>query len=795
MKHKKKLLITGAIICLILVACIGMDIYKKYDSNAVQTAGLKKEQKVLTEEEDTAEENRTKEEAQETVKETPTEEIIQPETKALPEPVFEPPVITEPVIPRDTYVLKGTEGKIKCYTPDAEEYIWEYYDPVEKVWKFVSENKNINLQGETDELNRSISTLVLQGTEENEELMVRCRVKAGDEEVFRPEESSPEESTPEEGYMASFHVLPYTVADIISMDIEKTEAEAGTYLSTSDIPVTIKTEKAEETVTGLDGLFFCVPKDVSGAVEKKADGTTVETVTTTSIENEYSFIEVGENDVIIRYRGAEQGIDTKTVIVGTDNIPPEIEITLSEYEITGKESENGVNITAGITAEDNYTPLTRLQYAFKPQKEKIEDSDFGKSSKLQLSVKDNAVWTAYVRDEAGNTGTKDIEIIVTDQKAPVIESVVLKEEGGDWHKENVIAVTATDKTETEYCYTNEEGNVNSGWTKENEYTVTRNGIWKVSVRDAAGNENSREITVKNVDSMPPVILGVNPKEEKKPDIPDSGSVNKGTLEDRVSVTVNGREVKESNETDTIYPDIDSVTNPDGQRAASGSVYAGTTSGSNYNTSGNYNVPAVTAVKGEKGEQGASGTAGKDGTNALMHVKYAENETGVNMSDAPTDSSMYIGVYTGNSSVAPASATSYRWSRYKGNSSYLHIRYAETETGQNMTEKPTDSSLYMGVCNTMDATAPADAAGYVWSQYREPGNKVYIAYAEDAAGTGMAAEPTESSSHMGICSTTDTAAPDNPERYTWSRYKDTETINQLKEQINSLQEQIDSLKTP
>lgn len=790
MKHKKKLLITGGIICLILAACIGIDIYKKYSSSALQDDELKKEQKILTEEENIA-----KEETQKTVKEIPTEGIIQPETKVLPEPVFEAPVITAPVIPQDTYVLKDMEGKIKCYVPDAEEYIWEYYNSEEKAWKFASENKNINLQGDTDEFNRNISTLVLWGTEENKELMVRCRVKAGDKEVFQLEESLSEENAPEESYTASFHVLPYTVADIISMNIEKTEAEAGTYLSTIDIPITIKTDEGEETVTGLDGLFFCISKDVSGAVEKKADGTTVETVTTTSIEKEYSFIEVGENDVMIRYRGSEQGIDMEAVIVGMDNIPPEIEITLSEYEITSKESKNGVNITAEIMAKDNYTPLTKLQYAFKPQKEKIEDSDFGKSSKLPLSVKDNVVWTAYVRDEAGNTGTKDIEIIVTDQKAPVIESVVLEEEDGGWHKENVIAVTATDKTETEYCYTNEEGNVNSGWMIENKYTVTRNGIWKVSVKDAAGNESSKEITVENVDSMPPVILAVNPKEEKKPDIPDGESVNKGTLEDRVSVTVNGREVKESNETDTIYSDSNSVTNPDRQRTESGSVYARTTSGPNYNASGNYNVPAVTAVKGEKGEQGASGAAGKDGTNAFMHIKYAENETGVNMSDAPTDSSMYIGVYTGNSSVAPASATSYRWSRYKGNSSYLHIRYAETETGQNMTEKPTDSSLYMGVCNTMDATAPADAAGYVWSQYREPGNKVYIAYAEDATGTGMTAEPAESSSHMGICSTTDTAAPDNPERYTWSRYKDTETINQLKEQINSLQEQIDSLKTP
>lgn len=802
MKHKKKLLIIGCMICLISAVCVGFDIYKNYSRRLHQNAALQ-EPETVNEKVDATEEN-TIEETPEAIEESPSEEMILPETKEteklLPEPVPKAPVITEPIIPKDIYVIKGTAGKIKCYAESAKEYIWEYYDEGKKDWRLTSENTNINLLGETDELNRNISTLIIPGIEENEELLVRCRIKAYPiEGESSGKESFPEDSFPKEGYPASVHILPYTAADIISIDIsEQIEAEAGTYLSISDIPVTIKTNEAEEIVTGLSGLFFCVPKDVSGAVEKREDGTTIETVTTTSIEKEYRFIDAGENDVIIRYRGQdgqEHGIDTETSIMGTDNIPPKIEVTLSPYTVTSKELENGLNIKVNITAEDNYSPLTKLLYAFKPQKEKTEDIDFQKNSKLEMPIKDNGIWTAYVKDEAGNIGTKDIEIIVTDQKAPVIESVALKEEGEGWHKENVIVVTATDKTETEYCYTHEESNVDSGWTKENEYAITQNGVWTISVKDAAGNESSEEITVNNVDNMPPVILSVNPKEEK-----ESGSepISTGTLEDRVSVTVNGREVKESNETENGYIDTGSVINPDGQREESVPVYSGAISAPSYSTLGNYKAPVTTAVKGEKGErgeQGASGAAGKDGTNAFMHIKYAENETGVNMSDAPTDSSLYIGVYTGSSSVAPASATSYRWSRYKGNSSYLHIRYAENESGQNMTEKPIDSSLYMGVCNTMEAAAPAEASSYVWSRYREPAGKVYFAYAEDAAGTGMMAEPTDSSSYIGICSTTDMTAPDNPESYTWSKYKDTEVINQLKEQINSLQEQIDSLKTP
>ena len=113
-----------------------------------------------------------------------------------------------------------------------------------------------------------------------------------------------------------------------------------------------------------------------------------------------------------------------------------------------------------------------------------------------------------------------------------------------------------------------------------------------------------------------------------------------------------------------------------------------------------------------------------------------------MSDAPTDSSKYIGVYTGTSSYAPSSASSYRWSQYKGSSSQLYIRYSDHSDGSNMTELPTETSTYIG-----------------------------------------------------ICSTTETAAPNDPSYYTWSIYKDLSAITGLQEQIDNLQEQINKLKTP
>lgn len=71
----------------------------------------------------------------------------------------------------------------------------------------------------------------------------------------------------------------------------------------------------------------------------------------------------------------------------------------------------------------------------------------------------------------------------------------------------------------------------------------------------------------------------------------------------------------------------------------------------------YSSPAC--MTGEKGDNGT------DGTSSYTHIKYSANSSGNPMVDNPTDSTPYIGVYTGASSTAPTNYTDYVWSRYKG----------------------------------------------------------------------------------------------------------------------------------
>lgn len=697
MKRKLLIIICGIII-FVLLCCVGLDIYKKYQGKNKTIEETSLISATAKEIEDVAEKKIEEPSVSEVKEEEPVPE------EELIHTAIEKPVITDAVIPKDIYVLKGGEGKIKTYFEEAQEYIWEYYHEDEREWKPVSDNKNIQLTGEMDELNRSISLLKIKGIDSNDGLLVRCKVKIPNEEEVM--------------HQAAFHLLELEKDSIKSLAVsEDFKAEAGTYVDVLDIPVkVVKKDDSEMEVTGLNDLFFYMPKEVSSDTEKNVDGTTVETVTTTSIEKEYHLITAGENNIMLRYRGTVPGIDISTILVGNDSLPPEVIIQLSDYEISSTKIDY-VEIKATILAEDNYSPITKLLYAFKEKEKKVTDEDFKKSNLFDIEVSKNSIWTAYVKDEMGNIGSEDIEIIIIDQKAPVIESLELKNSENGWYKVNIISVKAKDGTTLKYCYLCEADASDSGWVDESEYEIYQNGLWEVKVKDAAGNESSKEIEVSNVDSQAPIILSVLPKKQED----ENGVIDTGTLEDRVNVTVKGATVKEDSVSDTSTYEpysnnsyVSSYNNALNTSDSRNSYYAS----GNTSTSVSKGEKGDRGVTGVTGSTGATGAAGKDGTSSYLHIKYADSSTGNNMSDYPVDSSRYIGIYTGTSSVSPSSASSYQWSLYKGNSSRLYIRYAESADGINMTELPKDESSYIGICSSTDSNAPEEAQNYTWSKYKD-----------------------------------------------------------------------------
>ena len=79
---------------------------------------------------------------------------------------------------------------------------------------------------------------------------------------------------------------------------------------------------------------------------------------------------------------------------------------------------------------------------------------------------------------------------------------------------------------------------------------------------------------------------------------------------------------------------------------------------NYAPSGSTTSYAVSYA----GKDGTNGTNGTNGTSYYTHIRYSTNADGTDFSTTPDK---YMGVYTGTSSSAPTSKTSYTWSRILG----------------------------------------------------------------------------------------------------------------------------------
>lgn len=114
--------------------------------------------------------------------------------------------------------------------------------------------------------------------------------------------------------------------------------------------------------------------------------------------------------------------------------------------------------------------------------------------------------------------------------------------------------------------------------------------------------------------------------------------------------------------------------------------------------------------GERGEAGKSGAAGKS-----VWVRYAENASGVAMTDRPTADTKYMGTYTG--AKASTNPSDYTWSKYVGNDGdSIWIRYAENEKGKGMTKTPNEDTKYMGTY--IGAKASAEPEDYTWTRYSD-----------------------------------------------------------------------------
>ena len=134
--------------------------------------------------------------------------------------------------------------------------------------------------------------------------------------------------------------------------------------------------------------------------------------------------------------------------------------------------------------------------------------------------------------------------------------------------------------------------------------------------------------------------------------------------------------------------------------------------------------------GATGAQGVPGTPGKDGVTYYTWIRYADNAQGGGISNNPTGKA-YIGfAYNKTSAVESNTPSDYTWSEIKGEQGvpgapgadgktyYTWIAYSDNADGTGMYQQPKDTTKYIGIAvNKETATESSNPSDYTWSLFK------------------------------------------------------------------------------
>ena len=186
--------------------------------------------------------------------------------------------------------------------------------------------------------------------------------------------------------------------------------------------------------------------------------------------------------------------------------------------------------------------------------------------------------------------------------------------------------------------------------------------------------------------------------------------------------------------------------------------------------------------------------GRDGVSNYIHRKYSDSSNGANMSD--NSNLKYIGIYTGTSPTPPTTASSYLWSKIKGEDGangvpgakgadgrtpYFHTAYSNSPTGdRDFSTTNSSNKLYIGTYSDFEVADSADYRKYKWVKIKgedgRNGNNgrdgvssyIYRKYSDNANGSPMS--DNSNLRYIGIYTGTSATAPTTPSAYTWSKIK-------------------------
>lgn len=177
-----------------------------------------------------------------------------------------------------------------------------------------------------------------------------------------------------------------------------------------------------------------------------------------------------------------------------------------------------------------------------------------------------------------------------------------------------------------------------------------------------------------------------------------------------------------------------------------------------------------------------------GKSSYLHKKYSDFADGRNMSDNST--LKYIGIYTGEKQQAPTNASEYSWTKIRGEdgndgvSNYIHRKYSDFSNGANMSD---NSNLkYIGIYTGTSATPPTTASSYLWSKIKgedgangTPGTKgadgrtpyFHTAYSNSATGDrDFSTTNSTGKQYIGTYSDFEVADSTDYRKYKWVKIK-------------------------
>lgn len=227
----------------------------------------------------------------------------------------------------------------------------------------------------------------------------------------------------------------------------------------------------------------------------------------------------------------------------------------------------------------------------------------------------------------------------------------------------------------------------------------------------------------------------------------------------------------------------------------------------------YTWSLMKGADGTDGKDGVPGPKGVDGKTSYVHFAYANSSDGTSGFNLTYfTNALYVGTYTDFTEEDSSDHTKYTWSRLKGDqgeqglqglqgpqgeqgiqgpqgvdgkSSYTHIAYGTSSSGDGFTQTPSTSTTYIGMYVDQTATDSTDPTKYAWSLIRGadgadgkdgvPGKAgadgktpyFHVAYADSSDGTTNFSTDTPGSRKY-IGSYTDFTQADStiPATYNW-----------------------------